>query len=140
VTIDVVDQDGKPVQGDNTFISVWQKRPGANYWAIRVNGEGRATEKFPPGSYRLTYDGKDSRESAEISVSVVSPGDGDYFKMVVNKTVKLRGRVVDVAKKPLKAWICGQRSSLHFTGEKLTRLRFQMTSANSNSSFRKVRS
>jgi hypothetical protein len=33
---------------------------------------------------------------------VVSPGDGDYFKMVVNKTVKLRGRVVDVAKKPLK--------------------------------------
>jgi len=102
VTIDVVDQNGNPIQGEGQSVYVYSETTGSNVWRVELNKEGRGVEEFSPGTHRITYKGQDTRESSEIYATVVGKGDGDYFKMVVNKTTRLRGRVIDGANRPME--------------------------------------
>lgn len=102
VTIEVVDQDGNLVQGDGYNISTRAMTVGMKNWRGPVGPVGRTTTNLSRGSYLISASGPDERDESTIQANVVARGDGDFFRIILNRSISLRGRVVDVDGKPVK--------------------------------------
>jgi hypothetical protein len=102
VTVDLVDADGNPFL-EKASVSFWPSVPNDNIESRGADpSTGRVTMQLTPDTYSIFAMGEDSRTSVRTSGRVVAPGNGDYYRIVMNRAVPFRGRVVDGKKKPLE--------------------------------------